>query len=264
MVLGLGKMGTSTMAPKSDLDLVFIFSDETDSELASQVVRRLRTTLTTPLKEGIAYELDMRLRPSGRSGPPGVKFSSFKSHHLERAHSWEHIALAHARPVAGCQALGREVSDLCREILTKPRDQIQFLQDAEIMWRRIDEQRIIKTPHDQFNSKLRPGGLMQAQYMQACRKVMGQTGSFELDSAIKFWQYQQVWERLLGLKLQSFEKVAERFKGGVFKENGKSLGVSEYIQRSVLHADFVEENMRNLFDNLPKPETEDSRPVLWS
>lgn len=264
MVLGLGKMGTSSMAPKSDLDLVFIFSDETDSELASQVVRRLRTTLTTPLKEGIAYELDMRLRPSGRSGPPGVKFSSFKSHHLERAHSWEHIALAHARPVAGCQALGREVSDLCREILTKPRDQIQFLQDAEIMWKRIDEQRIIKTPHDQFNSKLRPGGLMQAQYMQACRKVVGQTGSFELESAIKFWQYQQVWERLLGLKLQSFEKVAERFKGGVFKENGKSLSVSAYIQRSALHADFVEENMRNLFDNLPKPETEDSRPVLWS
>ncbi|WP_416877304.1 hypothetical protein [Litorimonas sp.] len=264
MVLGLGKMGTSTMAPKSDLDLVFIFSDETDSELASQIVRRLRTTLTTPLKEGIAYELDMRLRPSGRSGPPGVKFSSFKSHHLERAHSWEHIALAHARPVAGSKALGEKVSALCREILTKARDETQFLQDARIMWRRIDEQRIIETPHDQFNSKLRPGGLMQAQYIQACRKVLGQSSNFELESAIKFWQYQQVWERLLGLKLQPFEKVAERFKGGVFKENGESLSISDYVKRSAVHAQFVEENMREIFNKIPAPETEDGRPVLWS
>ena len=264
MVLGLGKMGTSSMAPKSDLDLVFIFSDETDSELASQVVRRLRTTLTTPLKEGIAYELDMRLRPSGRSGPPGVKFSSFKSHHLDRAHSWEHIALAHARPVAGSKALGEEVSALCRDILTKPRDETQFLQDAQIMWRRIDEQRIIETPHDQFNSKLRPGGLMQAQYIQACRKVLGLSSNFELENAIKFWQYQQVWERLLGLKLQSFDKVAERFKGGVFKENGESLSVSDYVKRSAVHAKFVEANMRDMFDKIPAPETKDGRPVLWS
>ncbi|CAM3653204.1 hypothetical protein [Litorimonas haliclonae] len=263
MVLGLGKMGTSTMAPKSDLDLVFIFTDETDSELASQVVRRLRTTLTTPLKEGIAYELDMRLRPSGRSGPPGVKFSSFETHHLTRAHTWEHIALAHARVVAGNEALGRDVSDLCRRILTKPRDETQFLQDARIMWQRIDEQRIIETPHDHFNAKLRPGGLMQAQYIQACRKVLGQPSYPQLEEAIKFWQYQQVWERLLGLKLESFERVADRFKIGVFKEKGESLSPIEYADRSEVHAASVLRAMDDLFNGIPPPKNDDSQAVLW-
>jgi len=94
-------MGTSRMAPLSDIDLVFIFEDEVDPELSQKIVRRLRTVLTAKLSEGIAYELDMRLRPSGRSGPPAVKLSSFKEHHATRAHNWEHIALAHSRIVAG-------------------------------------------------------------------------------------------------------------------------------------------------------------------
>jgi len=264
MVLGLGKMGTSTMAPKSDLDLIFIFDDATESELASKVVRRLRTTLTTPLKEGIAYELDMRLRPSGRSGPPGVKFSSFKSHHLTRAHSWEHIALAHARPIAGTEALSQDVSNLCQDILMRSRDKTQFLQDARIMWRRIEEQRIIKTPHDHFNSKLRPGGLMQAQYIQACRKVMGHPTDPELEVTIQFWQYQQVWERLLRLKLASFDRIAERFKPGVFKQAGKSLSLSDYVKRSTVHADYVEQQMQNLFEGTLPPELEDALPVRWT
>lgn len=263
VVLGLGKMGTSTMAPKSDLDLVFIFSDATDSELASKVVRRLRTTLTTPLKEGIAYELDMRLRPSGRSGPPGVKFSSFETHHLTRAHTWEHIALAHARPVAGQDILEKEVADLCQQILTSPRDETQFLQDARIMWQRIDEERIIETPHDHFNSKLRPGGLMQAQYIQACRKVLDRPVNPALEDAITFWQYQQVWERLLGLKLESFEKVADRFKAGVFNEAGQSLDLSEFVTRSEFHADYVLRAMTDLFKDTPQPESEDAHPVRW-
>ena len=205
----------------------------------------------------------MRLRPSGRSGPPGVKFSSFKAHHLERAHTWEHIALAHARVVAGNEALGREVSELCQNILTKPRNETQFLQDARVMWQRIDEQRIIRTPHDHFNAKLRPGGLMQAQYIQACRKVLGQSSSPQLDDAIKFWQYQQVWERLLGLKLESFDRVAERFKLGVFKVAGQSLTPSDYAARSEVHAECVLRAMDNLFDGAPPPENEDSQAVRW-
>ena len=62
-VLGLGKMGTSRMSPQSDLDLIFIFEDDTDTDDAHKIVRRLRTVLTAKLTEGIAYELDMRLRP---------------------------------------------------------------------------------------------------------------------------------------------------------------------------------------------------------
>jgi len=119
-VLGLGKMGTRAMAPQSDLDLVFIFADDVEAEMATRIVQRLRTTLMVKLREGIAYELDMRLRPSGRSGPPAVKLSSFRDHHMKRAHSWEHIALAPARIVAGNKTLGRKVMAIKSDIFGRP------------------------------------------------------------------------------------------------------------------------------------------------
>jgi len=197
-VLGLGKMGASRMSPLSDLDLIFIFADSMDTDLAHKFVRRLRTVLTAKLKEGIAYELDMRLRPSGRSGPPAVMLSSFEEHHNQRAHNWEHIALRHSRIVAGDEALGRKVIIIRDSVLARPRDKAQFLSDAKTMWKRISDQRLTDTSASDFNSKLRPGGLMQAEYTEACNLILGQdTG--ELPQAISFWSHIQLWERLLGL-----------------------------------------------------------------
>jgi len=262
-VLGLGKMGTQSMAPQSDLDLVFIFEDNVDSELAAKIVRRLKTTLMTPLKEGIAYELDMRLRPSGRSGPPAVKLSSFQNHHDNRAHSWEHIALAHSGVIAGNLSLGVEIESLCQTILERPRDKTQFLQDAWFMWNRIKAERIGETPHSNFNAKLREGGLMQAQYLEACRKVLGLPPSSSLKSAIHFWQYQQVWERLLGLSYQPIETVPPRYKDRVFQDNRRPISFEAYIQKSQDYAALVIEEGQVLFSQM-KPEADtNSKPVKW-
>jgi len=227
-------------------------------------VRRLRTTLMTPLKEGIAYELDMRLRPSGRSGPPAVKLSSFLNHHNNRAHSWEHIALAHSRIVAGDKNLGGEIDKICQNILQKPRDKHQFLQDAKVMWSRIENERILKTPHEQCNAKLREGGLMQAQYVQACHIVLGRPNSESLEAAISFWQYQQIWERLLGLKLRPLDKVPERFQDRVYQESECSISYRAYLKKSRKHADAVIKESQTLFGDIPLPEHLDSQAVKWA
>lgn len=263
-VLGLGKMGTGSMAPQSDLDLVFIFDDGVDSEQSAKIVRRLKTTLMTPLKEGIAYELDMRLRPSGRSGPPAVKLSSFKNHHENRAHSWEHIALAHSCIVAGDEKLSHAIGLVTQSIMTKPRDHSQFLQDAKIMWNRIEDERIMETPHTHYNAKLRAGGLMQAQYIQACYIVLGRSIPKGLDAAISFWQYQQVWERLLGLKFRSLEETPKRFKERVYHENSSSLSLKAYLKKSRYHSDVVIKTTQELFKNITLPEHLDSEAVKWA
>ena len=259
-VLGLGKMGTRTMAPKSDLDIVFIFDDVVDSELASQVVRRLKTTLMTPLREGIAYELDMRLRPSGRSGPPAVKFSSFQNHHMTRAASWEHIALAHSQFVAGDEDFGRTIEAFCKSVLTRPRDAQHFKQDARDMWERIDSERLMDTPHDHFNAKLRHGGLMQAQYIEACFKTLGDPCPDTLSEAIAFWQHQQIWERLLGLKTKPFTDIPERFQSAVSQE-AKSL--KHYAKQSKLQSDSVINATQELFGGIPTSDNNTPTPVLW-
>lgn len=218
-VLGLGKMGTSRMAPQSDLDLIFIFEDDTDTDDAHKIVRRLRTVLTAKLTEGIAYELDMRLRPSGRSGPAAVMQFTFEDHHNSRAHNWEHIALAHSRIVAGNSALGDKVMTIRDAVLARPRDKSQFLADAHTMWQRISEQRISDTPPSDFNSKLRPGGLMQAEYSEACAVILGED-STPLSKPIEDWSHIQLWERLLGLTDQPLSNTPDFYRQNLLDQLG--------------------------------------------
>lgn len=195
-VVGMGKLGQSRMMPQSDLDLIFLFDDNVDRDLATKAVRRLTTILTTPLREGIAYELDMRLRPSGRSGPPAVTLSAFRRHHDQFARNWEHIALVPARIVAGDAALGAKAETIIAEILSRPRDQAQLISDAHYMWGKIVEERIRPVPTNQFETKLRDGGLMMADFWDS---VGALSNGPRLLQECDGWAEMLYWERLLGL-----------------------------------------------------------------
>ena len=257
-VLGLGKMGTQRMAPLSDIDLIFIFEDEMDSDLAAKIVRRLRTVLTAKLREGIAYDLDMRLRPSGRSGPPAVKLSAFENHHMQRAKTWEHIALAHSRIVAGDEALGGKVSAIVENILSRPRDEAQFLTDAALMWSRISEQRIEETPANIINAKLREGGLMQAEYLDACHIILSQKRSQK--AAIDFYSEQQIWERLLGLTDTALSDIPERFKSVIM--GGQSMRSYQDMIKS--HQKSTIKAMKTAFKKTSVPHGHIEAPINWT
>ena len=246
-VLGLGKMGTQAMAPQSDLDLIFLFADDVDTEIASKIVQRLRTTLTVKLREGIAYELDMRLRPSGRSGPPAVKLSAFYDHHMKRAHSWEHIALAPARIVAGNTSLGEEVMRIKSEIFTRRRDISAFKQDAYAMFERLKSERLIDTDKNIWRSKLRHGGLMEADYMRSCLFVTDTPLAADFKAAIEDWNDIQCWERLLGLKSQPIKSTPARFAQDIgaktLKRRQEKL---EKTVKKVTHSFFKEVDPLNI------------------
>ena len=207
-VIGLGKLGTRAMMPLSDVDLVFLFPDDTDPELSARIVRKLRTVLTVRMSEGIVYELDMRLRPSGRSGPPAVKWSSFVEHHERRAKTWEHLALTTARFVAGDAALGARAEGFVADILTRPRDPGQLRSDCARMWERLRDQRVRATPARLFDARLREGGLLQAEFVRNARTLLGMREG-QLDVPLRYFSDQLIWERLLSLTLSG--EVSERF-----------------------------------------------------
>lgn len=254
-VLGLGKMGTQAMGPQSDLDLVFLFADDIDTELATKIVQRLRTTLTVKLREGIAYELDMRLRPSGRSGPPAVKVSAFYEHHMKRAHSWEHIALAPARIVAGDKTLGAEVIRVKSEILSRPRDTTAFKQDALAMFERLKSERLYNTPTDIWQSKLRRGGLMEADYMRSCLQVLGQPLPVDMDEAICDWNTLQTWERLLDLKGKSIEATPSRF--------AEAIDVKGLKHRHAKLEKAIKRITDTFFEGVDQKSTTELTPIVW-
>ncbi len=227
-VLGLGKLGMQSMSPLSDLDLIFIAESVDAIEQANRFARRYQHLMETRMKEGIAYEMDMRLRPSGRSGPPTVSLGSFESYHQQRAHSWEHIALIPARFVAGNVLIGDQATAIRQRLLIQPRDHCQFINDAWKMLDRIREQRTSEVAVDSLSVKLRRGGLMEADYLSACiaidqiphhpewasltytqlvRAIANNTCYTELNEIISFWRHLQVWMRLLNLETRTIKDL---------------------------------------------------------
>jgi len=119
---------------------------------------------------------------------------------MKRAHSWEHIALAPARIVAGNRDLADGVMRIKSEIFSRPRNIRAFKLDAVHMFKRLKSERLTETPPDIWRSKLRFGGLMEADYIRSCLQVTGQALPPSLTAAIDQWNTLQTWERLLGLK----------------------------------------------------------------
>ena len=234
-ILGMGKVAMRRMSPLSDLDLIFIYDQNKSSlELATKFVSRLQTAISTPMREGIVYELDTRLRPSGKSGAPIVSLDSFSAHQMQRAHSWEHIALVPSCVVAGNKSLQAAIHDVKRAVLNTARDRQQFVNDAFIMWNRISEHRLKDFETSVMFSKLRAGGLMQSEYLTACLMLSSELNAAsraqsikyddllaehisrgqlpsELPEILQFWRVQQLWERLLGFTEQPLDSMPAKY-----------------------------------------------------
>ncbi len=109
----MGKLGSREMTAASDLDLIVIYdfpktprASDGRRPLApalyyARLTQRLVAALTAPTKAGRLYEVDLRLRPSGRKGPLATSLSAFARYQREEAETWEHMALTRARVVAG-------------------------------------------------------------------------------------------------------------------------------------------------------------------
>jgi len=120
VVLGLGKLGGVELNYSSDIDLIFLYDADgetdgkrraTNAEFFDRVARELVTMLTESTELGIAYRVDLRLRPEGERGPIALSMPSALQYYDLRGRTWERQAYIKARPVAGDQALGREFLD---------------------------------------------------------------------------------------------------------------------------------------------------------
>jgi len=69
------------------------------------------------MAEGRLYEVDMRLRPSGRKGPVATSLAAWQDYQMAEAWTWEHLALTRARVLAGQATLAGEVEAFRRSLL---------------------------------------------------------------------------------------------------------------------------------------------------
>ena len=104
-VLGMGKLGGAELGFGSDLDLIFVYEPHPQEGLGHALFARLAQRLVRALsalsEQGRLYEVDTRLRPSGRQGTLVVSAQALESYHTEQAGLWERQALLRARPLTG-------------------------------------------------------------------------------------------------------------------------------------------------------------------
>jgi glutamate-ammonia-ligase adenylyltransferase len=176
-ILALGKLGSREMTAASDLDLILIYdypSDAGESDGAkplgaavyySRFTQRFLAALTAPTRRGTLYEVDMRLRPSGRQGPLATQLSAFALYQRDQAETWEHMALTRARVVAGDQSLAEDVARAVRETLTRKRDPARVAAEVSKMRALVARE---KGDHDPWDLKLVRGGLMDIEFVAQC------------------------------------------------------------------------------------------------
>jgi glutamate-ammonia-ligase adenylyltransferase len=95
-ILALGKWGGGELGFRSDLDFIFVLTEEaTDNDF--KVAKRFISRLTEPHRGGSIYSIDMRLRPSGKAGPLVIPLKDLETYLREEAQPWERQAYLKAR-----------------------------------------------------------------------------------------------------------------------------------------------------------------------
>ncbi len=180
-LLAFGKMASGEMTFTSDLDFILLYDapdTESDGERSlatphyfARLTQRLVAAISAPTAEGVLYEADMRLRPSGNAGPLATGLSGFHAYHKDNAWTWEHLALSRARVVAATGSMAEKVDAEIAEVMGRQRDAAKTIEDVLSMRALMARER---KPRHAFDLKLASGGLVDLEFIaQSAQLVAG-------------------------------------------------------------------------------------------
>ena len=172
VILALGRLGGEALTHASDLDLVYLFTGDhsarSDGERPlgatsyfQRLTQRVTAALSVPTAAGPLYEIDTRLRPSGAQGLLAVSFDSFAAYHRDNAWTWEHMALARARPVYGSRGARDALQEMVSAILHREREAEPLIADIRKMREDVAKHKPAAGP---FDVKLVDGGLVDLEF----------------------------------------------------------------------------------------------------
>lgn len=192
-ILALGRMGGGLLTHASDLDLIYLFTGNFQAEsngekplgathYFNRLGQRISAALSVPTSAGPLYEVDTRLRPSGTQGPLVTSLDSFDRYQREAAWTWEHMALARARPVFGSQQARKALAEIIERVLKSSRDRAKLAADVVSMRAEIAKH---KPPKGDLDIKLGAGGLVDLEFtVHHAQLATGEGMSPDLRAAI--------------------------------------------------------------------------------
>ena len=174
-VMAYGKLGGLELGYGSDLDLVFI--SDADYNLETQgprplevqqfylrLAQRVLHIFTTKTMIGTLYDIDLRLRPDGKSGLMVTRLSTYASYLEQDAWTWELQALVRARPVYGVELMQQRLRQVRCQLLQRQRDQ-QLLRHEVLQMRAKMREHLSHSGTEQFDLKQGVGGITDIEFL---------------------------------------------------------------------------------------------------
>lgn len=175
-IMALGKLGSYELNYASDIDLVFIYSDDgmtsgsgergkiSNREYFIKLAENITKLVGQPSGEGAAYRVDLRLRPHGRDGTLASSLAEALRYYANAAQAWELQTLIRSRAAAGSNSLFARFAAGVEEHVYRPDVSIsEALESVRLAKQKID--RHIQQGNHGFNVKLQRGGIREIEFI---------------------------------------------------------------------------------------------------
>ncbi|WP_029520454.1 glutamine-synthetase adenylyltransferase [Persephonella sp. IF05-L8] len=162
-IYGLGKLGSREMNVGSDLDLIFVFKNQKSKYQFLKIPQRIVNTLTSYSREGILYNLDLRLRPFGKAGELSPQLSFYENYFKKEARVWERLAWTKARFITGDLSVKQEMDRLIEDFLFSTEIDREFINEAIDMRFRLEG--LARETPEEIDIKLGKGGTADIEFL---------------------------------------------------------------------------------------------------
>ncbi|MCL5283776.1 MAG: hypothetical protein M1330_03585, partial [Armatimonadetes bacterium] len=166
-VIGMGKLGGEELNYSSDVDLIFIYSDQVAEQKQEAAYLKLAEMLVDLLSKdtisGRLFRVDTRLRPEGRFGPIARSLAGSRAYYESWAESWERQSLLKARPVGGGRQLGNDFMRMIADFVYRLHISPRFLAEIQENKRRIEKRAAIRN-ETYSNIKTGFGGIRDIEF----------------------------------------------------------------------------------------------------
>ncbi len=175
-VVALGKLGSRELNYASDIDLLFLYSDEgetsgtgeraatTNREYFNRLAERTTRLVGQQSGEGAAYRVDLRLRPHGRDGALSCSLAEALRYYRAQAQAWELQTLIRSRAAAGTASLYARFAEEVRERVYSHAASVEAaLQNVRLAKQKIDRQHADSSRG--YNVKLGRGGIREIEFI---------------------------------------------------------------------------------------------------
>jgi glutamate-ammonia-ligase adenylyltransferase len=188
-VLGMGKLGGQELNYSSDVDVLFVYSEEgsvfketpaktktpravmASHQFFNRVAEMFIAEISRSAPEGMLFRIDLRLRPEGDTGPLCRSLGSYENYYGQWGQTWERMMLIKARGVAGDRNLAGEFLEMVQPFRYPRAVGPDVLQEIGAMKDRIEAE-VVKSGELDRNVKLGRGGIREIEFVAQSQQLL--------------------------------------------------------------------------------------------